>query len=184
MKILERFRNKNAPYKMRCDFKADGLGTKGKSLKFMESGRFKDAWGFTSEVAKIGWEDGVPDIRWRAHVAIWAAQNGLRIEGDFVECGVHTGTLSLAVCKFLNFDAAKDRKFWLFDTWSGIPMVDLSASEKAMAEKYNSTIYKSKDVYDTVGQAFSQFPNCRLIKGVLPGSLQEADIKKNRLPVH
>ena len=144
----------------------------------MEKDLFKDAWSLSSKVAEVAWEDGVPDIRWRAHVAIWAAHNALRIEGDFVECGVHTGRLSLALCKFLDFGAMNDRTFWLFDTWAGVPLINLTESEQVLEEERNSTVYKSKDVYSAVERAFSGFTNCRLIKGVLPGSLQDVDIKK------
>jgi O-methyltransferase len=55
----------------------------------------------------------VPDIRWRAHVAIWAAANGLNIEGAFVECGVHTGLLSLAICHYLGFNQLNKKFFYL-----------------------------------------------------------------------
>src|SRR5476649_1558769 len=111
------FKVKKSAKKMCCDYMADYLGTRHKSLKFLESPPFKNAWGIASQIGEIGWKEGVPDIRWRTHIAIWAAQNALRIEGDFVECGVHTGLLSLSICEYLKFGSLTDRKFWLFDTW-------------------------------------------------------------------
>jgi hypothetical protein len=163
--------------KMRCDYMADYLGTRNKSLKFMDTAAFTSAWRVASNIGEAGWKGGVPDIRWRAHVAIWAAQNALRIEGDFVECGVHTGLLSLSICEFLKFGSFSDRKFWLFDTWEGIPMEGVSEGEKLMAARNNATIYKD-NVYSVVEKAFSRFPNTRLIKGVLPGSLSKAAFNK------
>lgn len=164
---------------MNCDFQADGLGTAGKSLKFMESAAFRDAWRAASETAIIGWSAGVPDVRWRVHVAIWAAQNGLKIEGDFVECGVHTAMLSISLCTLLDFGALKDRKIWLFDTWAGIPLEGLSEQEKNLAEHHNTAYYKSEKVYGAVDQVFStRFPNSRLVRGILPGSLKDAGIEK------
>jgi len=168
------FKKKNY-YKM--DYKADGFATKKQAIGFMNSTAFKEAWDISSEFSKIGWPEGVPDIRWRTHVAIWAAQNALRIEGDFVECGVHTGILSLSICEFLKFGELKDRKFWLFDTWEGIPTSQLTETEKEIAERYNSTIYKD-DIYSPVEKKFSKFPNVRMVKGILPDSFSKAQIDK------
>lgn len=147
----------------------------------MEDPLFKSAWSHASASGECGWAEagGVPDIRWRAHVAIWTAQHVISqgIEGDFVECGVHTGLLSLSVCEFLNFGSLADRKFWLFDTWDGIPASIMTPSEKEMAEKYNATIYKN-DIYASVQGAFSKFQNVNLVKGIIPNSFSTANIDK------
>ena len=63
-------------------------------------------------------------------VCCWAAQHGTRLPGDFVECGVNTGILSLAVCKYVGFNDL-DKSFYLFDTFAGIPVAQMSEDEKS-----------------------------------------------------
>ena len=162
--------------KMRVEYQADMLGVRHHSLDFMHTDKFESAWNFASDAAKKGWDKGVPDIRWRTHVAIWAAHNGLKIEGDFVECGVHTGILSLAICHHLDF-AKVDKKFWLFDTWAGIPLEGLSEADKDYAENKNSQIY-TRDIFTEVQDTFAPYPNCHLVRGLLPGTIDEAQINK------
>src|SRR4051812_12405577 len=36
-------------------------------------------------------------IEWRVHTALWAAVNGTKLAGDFVECGVNWGFISSAI---------------------------------------------------------------------------------------
>lgn len=165
------------PFQLRCDYRGDGLGTKNKSLKFLEEDKnFISAWAGTSKHIYQTTGTKAPDVRWRAHMAIWAAKNGLNLEGDFVECGVHSGIFSNMICRYLDFGST-NKKFWLFDTWSGVPMEGLSVEEKAVADGYNKA-YHQKDIFEAVTEEFAQFKNCHLIRGELPKSLDDADIKK------
>lgn len=163
--------------KMKCDYRADGLGVKGKSTAFMQDAAFQNAWEKAVEAGRCGWSSGVPDIRWRAHMAIWAAQNSLKVEGDFVECGVYTGLLSLSICHYTNFQSV-NKRFWLYDTWQGIPDNDkATAAEKKLNEKHNKKMYHAHDVYETVRSAFSVFPNVKMVRGILPDTLADAPEK-------
>ena len=162
--------------KMRCDYQADLLGVRHHSLEFMHTEKFETAWDVASKAAQRGWDKGVPDIRWRVHVAIWAAQNGLNLEGDFVECGVHTGILSLAICNYLDFSKV-DKKFWLFDTWAGIPLEGLSKADIEYAKNKNNQIY-TRDIFAEVQDTFKDYDNCKLVRGLLPGTIDEAKIDK------
>lgn len=166
------------PESMRVDFRADGLGVRRKNLDFLNEFKFKAAWENSVALNRDGWakvKGGVPDIRWRAHVCCWAAQHGLSLEGDFVECGVHTGILSLVVAERYDF-ASVPKTFWLFDTYEGIPLEGLDADAKAHAQGLNETIYF--DVFKIATRNFSKFPNARLVKGILPQSLESATIEK------
>lgn len=157
--------------RMGVDYAADGLGVQHKSLDFMTEPAFESAWGRASDAASHGWEN-VPDIRWRAHIAIWAARNGLNIEGDFVECGVYTGILSLSICHYLNLD----RTFWLYDTWDGIPERNVADSERSAVDTLNGQLYKAHDVYESTQAAFSPFP-AKMIRGMLPETLEQGPDK-------
>lgn len=161
---------------MRCDFSADFLGVRHKSLDFMNEERFSQAWDIAEEAGRIGWNGKTPNIRWRTHINIWAAQNGLNLEGDFVECGVHTGIFSLAICHY--FDLSKlDKKFWLFDTWAGIPTDGLAGDELNMATHHNEEYYPD-DIFNHVKQSFANIDGAHLVRGLLPGTIDEASIDK------
>lgn len=110
----------NTGRRVKVDYFSDGVGTRGKNLSFLDEPKFAQACGEAEQLNAEGWSGSAPEIRWRAHVACWAAKHALSLEGDFVECGVHTGLLSRTICEYLDFGRT-GRNFWLFDTWTGIP---------------------------------------------------------------
>jgi O-methyltransferase len=154
---------------------ADGMTIASRNTSFMEDAAFKAAWAKAEAGNRAGWPTGVPDVRWRAHIAVWAAQRGLQLEGDFVECGVHTGLFSLTICHTLNF-ASLPRRFFLFDTFNGIPTDHLVAPEADRAARANADVYG--DVYDVAKANFAPFPNAELVQGVLPDSLALAKLDR------
>jgi len=101
---------------------------------------------------------GNADLRWRAYVACWAAEHALRIEGDFVECGVNRGGLSMAVMRYTDFNKT-GRAFYLLDTFCGSPHV----------ASVNRNDYD--DCYGDVCRNFSEFARVRIIRGVVPETL-------------
>lgn len=157
------------------DYFADGLATAGKNLSFMLDARFHQAWQFSVEGNKAGWKGQVPDIRWRKHIACWAASHALTLDGDFVECGVHTGLLSMTICSYLDFEKT-DRNFYLFDTFNGIPIDQLRSEEKALGLSHNQHIYF--DCYDIAQRNFAAYPNVHLIRGRLPDTLTGVPLSK------
>lgn len=92
-----------------------------------------------------------------------------------MECGVHTGLLSLTVAHLLDFSKI-ERKFWLLDTFNGIPVGRVSDEEKSHAEFLNGAVFF--DCYDLALRNFKPFPNARLVRGILPDSLAETQIDK------
>jgi O-methyltransferase len=153
----------------------DGITAVGRNRGFLNDEVFSAAWKKSEAANAPGWPQGVPDVRWRAHIALWAARHGLRLEGDFVECGVHTGLLSLVICHALKFEA-QPKKFFLFDTFDGIPLDAVTDAETDRAGASNASYYR--DVFDIAKENFSPFPNANLIQGILPQSLAEASIDK------
>jgi SAM-dependent methyltransferase len=152
-----------------AEFQADGLAVTGKNMSFLDEPAFKAAWAFSEKLNRAGWSDDVPDVRWRAHVACWAASHARNLPGDFAEFGVHTGIFSLTICKFLDFGALPKRYF-LYDTFRGIPIDErMSEEEKSHAVALNGKLYF--DCYDISQRNFSHFPNATLIRGILPDSL-------------
>lgn len=106
------------------------------------------------------------DIRWRAHIATWAANQAARLEGDFIECGVWYGFLSKTICEYLDFDSQTTRTFYLVDTW-GDP------SEQLL----NHRGYPA-DVFDVVRERFEPYKNVKLVRGLVPNILDSIPIKK------
>lgn len=159
----------------RVDYYADGIGVRGKNLSFLTETRFAAAWKTAAEAYAKSPGGMATDAEWRAHIACWAASHGLTIEGDFVECGVHVGVLSRTICEYLDF-AKIDRRFWLFDTFSGIPNQGESPQEAAEIGMLNRLVYKF-DIFDAARQNFVTFPNAILVRGILPASLTGADFR-------
>jgi hypothetical protein len=175
------FKKKN---KMRFEYFADGFGVLSKTRGFMKSEAFEKAWEFASKNSETGWAKtgGVPDIRWRSHIAIWAANHGLSLEGDFVECGVFTGILSLSICKYLQFEKIS-KNFWLYDGWGCIPIDSVEEPERFAVENLNNVLYSRDNVFEAAVNAFSPYPNCRLIRGMLPGTLASSPEKISYLSI-
>ncbi|MEO8714367.1 MAG: TylF/MycF/NovP-related O-methyltransferase [Acetobacteraceae bacterium] len=149
-------------------FDAMGLRAFGKSTEFLRDERFVRAhargWACAGRKRRH-----LDDIRWIMHVALWAASQAARLPGDFVECGVDTGMLSVAICDWLDFNGL-DKDFWLFDTFKGIPESQMSEVERTgMAGWHNRECYEE---CFTVAQAnFSPWPRCRLVRGEVPDTL-------------
>jgi hypothetical protein len=112
-------------------------------------------------------------LEWRVHTILWAAQQALHCEGDFVECGVNTGIFSLAICQHLRFEQ-QQRKFYLFDTYQGIPESQMSAAERASRLQDNARHYD--DCYERARQNFAPWPNAILVRGMVPDTLTSVSI--------
>ncbi|ADZ72683.1 Methyltransferase,-like protein [Polymorphum gilvum SL003B-26A1] len=173
MGFLKLFR-KDRQRRRRLDYYADGLGLRGKSLAAIEEPGFRKAFDTAVELNREGWGGKVPDIRWRAHTAVWAARHGLALEGDFVECGVYLGLLSLTIAHSLDF-ARVPKRFWLFDTWDGLAEGALTDQEKQRSDQAG-WIYRG--VYELAARNFAPFPNVTLVRGTLPQSLEGQPIGK------
>lgn len=106
------------------------------------------------------------DVRARAAVVCWAALQGLRVAGDFVECGVHRGGYARMILDYVDFGAFPDRRFFLVDTFNGIPERFLAGEAKLFETVYD-------DCYDEVVRTFSAFSNVRIVRGIVPDVLPE-----------
>ena len=149
-------------------YQGSGLRVFGKSADFLDDPRFRRAHA-------RGWRSGgqktaqIDDNRWILHVALWAASQAARLDGDFVECGVDTGMLSTAICDWLDFNA-QDRDFWLFDTFAGIPAAQMTPAEAdGIGGWHNRHSYR--ECFDEARANFAPWPRCRLVRGEVPDSL-------------
>jgi O-methyltransferase len=146
---------------------SDGLATI-HNADFLRDPLFRESY-------RLGAESGhricAPEdlhIEWRVYVCCWAARHAARLEGDFVECGVSTGIVSRAVAHYVAFDTLPKR-FWLVDTYDGIPLEQASIEERELAGSKNARHYF--DCYESVRTHFSRYANARVVKGRVPDVL-------------
>lgn len=163
--------------KYKFQFDADGMTVRKRLLTALEDPRFVETWNETVAFNAPYWPNGdVPDIRWRAHTAIWAARHALTLEGDFVEFGVNTGILATMILKNTKLETS-GKKFYLFDTFEGIPISQALDSETARANSANSRFY-NHDGIAVAKQAFSGFESATFVQGLLPGSIDDTPLEK------
>jgi len=112
-------------------------------------------------------------LLWRLHVLCWCAANALRLEGDFVECGVFRGYCSAVAARYLDF-GKQARKWYLYDTFAGIPPEDLDAARQAEAESY-----REPGLFESVRRRFAAYPNIQIVQGRVPEIL--ADVSPARI---
>lgn len=110
------------------------------------------------------------DLRWRVYTACWAAINASTLPGDFVECGVNRGGISLSVMEYIQFNSL-DKRFYLLDTYCGFPEDLASVAASANRDSY-------EDCYDEVLETFKPYSQARIIKGKVPETLQQVDTDK------
>ena len=160
-------------------YNADFLAVWNKSTDFLDDPRFVSAYqaGVRSG-HKIGPNQGAdPDlhIEWRVFVGCWAGWHSAHLDGDFVECGVNTGVMSLAVCNYIDFNTT-GKNFYLFDTFRGIPDDQISAEERALNRASENSMYE--ECFDLAKRNFAPFPRAHLVRGKVPDTLDSVAIAR------
>jgi O-methyltransferase len=171
------YRIERIPAERHPVFSSDGLTVRGKKAPFVHDQRFMSAYrrGINSGHVLGGAPNVDFHVEWRAAVACWAAQHGAKLPGDFVECGVNTGIFSLAVCEYVDLNSL-DKSFYLFDTFNGIPVVQMSAQERAARSDFNTQVYP--ECYELACRNFAEFKRAVLVRGTVPETLASVVIEK------
>jgi hypothetical protein len=157
-------------------YQTDGLYTN-HSCDFLQDPRFQEAYQLGAHTGhKFREKEDDLHIEWRAHVLLWAASQARRLPGDFVECGVNTGIYSRAIMHYLSFEKMTDRKFYLLDTFNGIPEEQLTEGEKAVGMQHMNRRYF--DCHELVKKNFADYPNAVIIKGKIPETLEQVTTDK------
>lgn len=116
------------------------------------------------------------DIQWRIHVLCWAAKHAANLEGDFVDCGVHTGIFARSVINYISFEKTS-KKYYLLDTFNGL---DERYSNKEELKRNTLMGYDKEDgnvLFNQVKNTFKNF-NAKIIKGAVPETLDLVDSDK------
>jgi hypothetical protein len=161
-------------------YAGDGMTLHNKVFGFLRDPRFRAAYraGAIESGHHIGRAPGSSDdihIEFRVQTCCWAAAHAAKLDGDFVECGVNTGIFSLAICHWLDFNAMA-RRFFLFDTFEGIPEDQMSEAERPRKTKENSVAYS--DCWAIAQRNFAPFPNAKLVRGKVPDTLATVEIER------
>lgn len=141
-------------------YSQDGLFTI-HSATFMSEERFIKA--YQAGNSTKSWNN--MRIDWRVHTILWAANQALSVEGDFVECGTNRGGFASAIISYLEFDK-RGRTFFLLDTFKGIDYEILNESEK------HKQLPQYSDCYEDVVKTFAPFKNVQIIRGTVPTILR------------
>lgn len=138
-----------------------------KNCDFMQEPKFIKAYNAGME------QHDMPDTDiWRYHTNHWAIYHAKRLKGDFVECGVYRGSITMSNIVYIDFKSMKDRKYYLFDTFCGL---DAQFSTKDEYGRWEG-IYP--DCYKFVVNSFKKYPNVVIVKGIVPISLTQVKIDK------
>lgn len=117
-------------------------------------------------VQAAGWDFG---IKWRVHVAIWAALTTQQLEGGLVELGTGRGFVMSAVLAYLEHKCSP-KEVWLFDRFSPFEVDPCSGEPRELkSERYATDV-------DTVRSNFAQWPYVSIVQGTLPDSLEGTDL--------
>jgi hypothetical protein len=175
---LEDASDEQAPGGPLPTYDADFLVAYHKDLGFLHDPRFRAAYrrGMDSghHIVRDRGSDEDIHIEWRVHVLLWAAAHALRLAGDFVECGVNTGIYSLAVCDYVDFNTT-GRAFWLFDTFAGIPLDQVTERERELGRLAENEAWYS-DCFELARANFAPFPRAKLVRGKVPDTLATVEI--------
>jgi macrocin-O-methyltransferase TylF-like protien len=116
-----------------------------------------------------------PKYFWRTHVALWCASVALALGGDFVECGVCRGMLSSSIMTYLNWNEV-NRRFFLFDTFTGLDETQLTDEEIASGNLANFREMYKEDLYQNAVKNFAEFKNVEIVRGSVPATLETSGV--------
>lgn len=154
-------------------FWGDRLLTLDKSAGFLADPTFKKAYDAIRGSHQYDQYTSPQTISWRLHTLAWAAQSGLALEGDFVECGTFKGDMAWLITQMVDLELAK-KKFYLYDTFDGF--AEKYSNETDFPEnpgfiEYANQFYRDPTLYGNVCQRFKNAPNVKVIKGIVPDVL-------------
>jgi hypothetical protein len=131
----------------------DNMFLWGRSNSPFEDPRFVAAWNNNVQ------NDADRAIAWRRYILACAAYHCAQLEGDFVECGVYRGTSIKTIVDYFgkeNFD----KTFWGYDTYDYNPV------------EHHAFVGQQDGLFNEILQRFDGYDCVRLVKGLLPQSLE------------
>lgn len=146
-------------------FVGDEMLVVNKNMHFFDDPKFIEIFD------QLATSDHYRGMAYRIHNLIFSVSIAMRVEGDFVECGVFRGFKSLFLMKYFG-DAISERKFYLFDTYEGI---DESLSDGSPIKKQD---HNKRRLYDFIKYRFREFNNAIPVMGSVPSILKQKNIEQ------
>ena len=140
-------------------FLGDNLFTWGRNNSALEDPAFQEAWRSNTH------SKSDRAIVWRRYILATTACHGVQLEGDFVECGVNAGTGIKTVMDYLG-GTAFPKTFWGYDTYDYHPSSARNMEGQSVGQ------------FERVQERFANYPQVRLIKGLLPESFSQGSPDK------
>jgi len=137
-------------------YTGDNLFTYHKNLSFLDDSALMKAFNThaTTQVEQA--------ILWRISTVLWGVRNGLRLEGDFVECACYKGTTARVICDAVDFANQTNRHYYLYDLFDHDPTMP----HHAMPEH-------SGKLFEEVKARFADCSNVTVTQGRVPDVLAE-----------
>lgn len=129
---------------------ADNFFTWGRNNSMLDDAEFVKAWQANVE------NDSDKAIIWRRYVLACAAYHCVQLDGDFVECGVYTGTAVKTVIDYLG-GPTFPKTFWAYDLF-----------EHSNEMLHHDMPEHGKGLYEKVIHRFCNYPRVKIIKGKIP----------------
>lgn len=142
-------------------YTGDNLFTYNKNLSFLDDEALMKA--FNTHVTS----DEEKSALWRISTVLWGARNGLRLEGDFVECACYKGTTARVVCDAVKFAGQSTRHYYLYDLFDHDPAMPHHAMQE-----------HSRKLFGEVKARFTDCPNVTVTQGKVPEVLAEVAPEK------
>src|SRR5262249_40159659 len=156
-------------------FWGDRLLTLDKSMGFLDDPRFAAAYRQIQGSHRYDLYASPHTVAWRLNVLVWAAQNGLGLDGDFVECGVFKGDFARALTQMTDF-GRHPKTFYLYDTFEVLPPQSSSPDDypdSAEFFAFADRTYRDPAIYPEVVKRFADYANIRIVRGVVPDTLHD-----------
>lgn len=142
-------------------YTGDNLFTYNKNLSFLDDEALMTAH------AKHASDEVERATLWRISTVLWGVRQGLRLQGDFVECACYKGTTARIICDAIDLKNRPDRHYYLYDLFEHDP----SQPHHAMPEH-------SKQLYSKVKTRFFEFDNVTVTQGKVPEILDTVSPEK------
>jgi hypothetical protein len=152
-----------------------------KHMGFMNDPRFAAAYDEIKENKDFNQYKSPHTECWRLHLLVWAAQQALALDGDFVECGAFRGDRASVITQMTDF-ARQKKTFYLYDTFSGFVPAYSSPADFPDGPGFFDHAHKlfsEPGIFEGLTQRFRDFPNVKIVRGVLPDVL--ADVVPDKI---
>ena len=154
-------------------YNEDGLATN-HIVDFLKDEKFMKSYSEATKNNALGAHPG--EIRYRAYIINYFADYVLKKfykeDGDFVELGTGNGIMAKVIMSNTELKNQNNKKFYLFDTFSGIPELTKNINELENIRNLNKLHFKG-DYFNTTESKFSMYSNVELVRGELPESLNK-----------